>query len=352
MLSRLNLRKFRSIGFYIFAWSGFLLLYLFVRFLGREWVLPMQEVFGITCQFALLSGLSQGIYEVFVLSDDHFHRPLMESVIFRSLFHICMILCNLLIIYLLWKYAMGEDMFSFATRGEITALLETNELWAFLGFAFFSSHSITFIRSVNKKFGTRVFFNAVLGKSQEPTEEERVFMFIDLRSATTLAEDLGHFAYSSFLRDYFRLLSNCCMENGGEVYQFAGDGAILTWTTSSCRHRAKPLTCYRDLIFCFHNTRYRFERKYGTYPQFKVAFHVGRVIATEVGNFGSEMAYHGDALNTTARLQAMCNLLKKDALGSETFVRKMPSLEGFRAENQGSFQLKGKKGDLEVFCLE
>jgi len=252
----------------------------------------------------------------------------------------------------LWQNTESTEMLGHNTPKELAGILEQDELWAFVGFAFASSHAITFVRSVNKKFGSRVLLNALLGKYQDPTEEERVFMFIDLRSATTMAEDLGHFSYSAFLRDYFRLVSNCCVENSGEVYQFAGDGVILTWTISTCRKRAKPLNCYRDLIVCFRNTRHRFERKYGTYPQFKVAFHVGRVIATEVGNFGSEMAYHGDALNTTARLQAMCNLLKKEALASESFVRKMPTLEGFRAENQGSYQLKGKKGDLEVYCIE
>lgn len=352
MLSRLNLRKAKSIGFYVLAWIGVCLFYMYVRFFGGTLPMSIDVLVPAALQFAMLAGLSQGIYEVYVLDDDRFHRSVLESTVMRTLFNLSMVLSNCLIVVLLWAGQEYEEMIGQPAMETIHALLLEDEFWAFLLFCLVSTFLITFVRSINKKFGPRTFLNSLLGKYQDPKEEERIFLFLDLKSATTLAEDLGHFAYSAFLRDYFRLVSNCCIENQGEVYQFAGDGVILTWTMDSCRRRPRPLEFYHDLVICFRNTQRRFERKYGAYPHFKAAIHVGRVIGTEVGNFGSQLAFHGDALNTTARLQGLCNLLKKDLIASETLVRKMPSLAGFRTIPQGSFQLKGKNRDLDVYSIE
>lgn len=352
MLSRLNLRKAKSIGFYVLAWMLACLFYIYIRFFGNSVPLPLEVFLPAVIQYALLASLSQGIYEVFVLDDDRFHRSVLESTVMRTLFNLSMVFSNSLIVVLLWAGNANQEMIGEPALETIHTLLLEDEFWAFILYAFAATFLITFIRSINKKFGPRTFLNSLLGKYQESKEEERIFLFLDLKSATTLAEDLGHFSYSAFLRDYFRLVSNCCVENHGEVYQFAGDGVILTWTLDSCRKNPRPLEFYHDLVICFRNTQRKFERKYGAYPHFKAAIHVGRVIGTEVGNFGSQLAFHGDALNTTARLQGLCNLLRKDLLASETLVRKMPSFAGFRTIPQGSFQLKGKNRDLDVYSLE
>lgn len=351
MLSRLNWRKFKAILQYISGWFLVVTTYLFIRYTGQhseDWVALLLA----GGQFAILTGISHGIYEILVLGDDRYHRPMVEAVIMRSLFHLCMIGTNLLVLHLIWKQTLEGEMIAPGLHHEVISLIDRPDVWVAVGFAFISSYIITFIRSVHKKFGSRVLINTLLGKVQDPVEEERVFMFLDLKSATTLAEELGNFSYSSFLRDYFRLVSNCCAENRGEIYQFAGDGVIISWPIKSCRKIPHPMNCFHDLKDCFRRTRRKFEREYGHFPQFKAAMHVGRVIATEVGNFGSEMAYHGDTLNTTARLQSLCNLLKKDCLVTETFVRKMPHLGPFQLTEHGAFQLKGKNRDLEVFSIE
>jgi len=350
--SRLNQRKLKSVAFYLIGWllqCGF---FVVLRYSGRDLPIESSALYAGIMQFALLCGLSQGLYEVYVLSDNQFRRTRAATLVVRTLFYLSMIFANLLVIYLLWAQYNSRQMISERTLDEIKLFFNEPEIATFIVFAFCGASLLTFVRSILKKFGPRVLINSILGKFQDPLEEERVFMFIDLKSATTLGEVLGHIAYSSFLRDYFHLVSNICVENGGEIYQFAGDGVILTWSLSSCRRSPKPIICHRDLLICFQKTRSKFEQKYKSYPQFKSAIHVGRVVATEVGNFGSELAYHGDALNTTARLQSLCNLLKKDLLISETFLRKIPDLKEFKAVPEGSFQLRGKSRELEVYSID
>ena len=47
------------------------------------------------------------------------------------------------------------------------------------------------VLQVNDKYGPGVFRDFLLGKYFHPKREERIFMFMDLRSSTTIAEKLG-----------------------------------------------------------------------------------------------------------------------------------------------------------------
>ena len=126
---------------------------------------------------------------------------------------------------------------------------------------------------------------------------------------------------------------------------------ILTWLTQKCRRHPYPLYFLKDLVELFDKRKDYFKEKYQNAPVFKASVHSGRVIATEVGNFGSAIAYHGDILNSTARIQSLCNLLKKDFVVSDTFLKKMPHTHGFKVQAHGSFQMRGKDQDLDVYSL-
>ena len=57
----------------------------------------------------------------------------------------------------------------------------------------------------------------------ELLEEKRIFMFLDLRSSTFIAEKLGHKLYSEFIQDCFLDLE-VVRRHKAEIYQYVGDG--------------------------------------------------------------------------------------------------------------------------------
>ena len=57
---------------------------------------------------------------------------------------------------------------------------------------------------VNDKYGPGVFASFILGWYFHPKREERIFMFLDLRGATTIVEQLEERRYFNFLKDVFR----------------------------------------------------------------------------------------------------------------------------------------------------
>ena len=59
--------------------------------------------------------------------------------------------------------------------------------------------SALFILQVSDKFGQGVLISFLLGKYHRPKEDDRIFMFMDLKSSTAYAEKLGHIKYSQFI---------------------------------------------------------------------------------------------------------------------------------------------------------
>ncbi len=352
-LTRQTERKFRAVCYYAFSWIVCAVgISIFQDYSCTSHINVFDQLFML--QFALFMGFSHGIYDILILRDEMDCRPVWQAILIRSVYFVSAISANLILCILLQKVKAGEGLFNEDGFRSVLDLFKQTPFQVQLVEFFVVGYLITFIRSVHKKFGKRVFWNTLLGKSQSPTEEDLVFMFIDLKSSTTICEELGNVRYSSFMKDYYKLLSNCCEENHGEIYQFAGDGAYITWKIQNCKRKARPLDLYFDFKECLFRTQKKFMRRYGIVPDFKAAVHCGKVVATEVGNFGSEMAYHGDTLNTTARIQALCSRLGQDFLVTEDLFSHLPLPlpHGFLCSKAGSFELRGKKNAILIFSLQ
>ena len=353
ILTRQTERKFSAVCYYVLCWILAAIGISSISTYASEGTFDIGDML-MKLQFALFMGLSHGVYDILILKDEMDCRAVWKSLLIRSLYFVAAICSSKLLCILLFKVKAGEGIINEEGLGDVIASISDPAVQMQVLVFFLTAYLITFVRSVHKKFGTRVFWNTLLGKSQEPLEEDLVFMMIDLKNSTELAEELGHVKYSSFMKDYYKLLSNCCEENQGEIYQIAGDGAFLTWHTSACRHRARPVDCFYDFSVCLERIAPKFIRKYGKAPNFKAAAHCGRVITTEVGNFGSELAYHGDVLNTTSRIQSLCAKLGQEFLISEDLYAMLPRPlpHGYMSKKEGFFELRGKKHEILIFSLQ
>ena len=74
-------------------------------------------------------------------------------------------------------------------KSVVTQMTNIENLEGFL-FWLFILISTLVILQVNDKYGPGVFVSFLLGKYFQPRKEERIFMFLDLRSSTSIAEKL------------------------------------------------------------------------------------------------------------------------------------------------------------------
>lgn len=206
---------------------------------------------------------------------------------------------------------------------------------------------------INDKFGPGVFPDYLKGKYFHPKREERVFMFADIRDATTIAEKIGEEKYFSFLKDFFGHIAPAIQKTYGEVYQYVGDEVVITWKLGKGLKNANTVQCFFRMQKAVQKHKIYYLEKYGYLPEFKAGIHCGYVMVGELGKIKRDIAFSGDVLNTTARIQAQCNKKGVNILLSEEFACKnynLPANKKLKA--LGTEQLKGKKEEVALMTIE
>ena len=94
-----------------------------------------------------------------------------------------------------------------------------------------------------------------------------------------------------------------------------------------------------------------YERLYGFVPEFKAGGNIGEVTGVEVGEIKREIAFHGDVLNTAARIQALCNQYGAELLISEHLLKALPLCAEFTFNAIGTVQLRGRQAPVEVYAV-
>ncbi|HTE34187.1 MAG TPA: adenylate/guanylate cyclase domain-containing protein [Chryseolinea sp.] len=210
---------------------------------------------------------------------------------------------------------------------------------------------INFINQVNRKYGPGVLIPILLGRYRKPKEEERIFLFMDLKSSTSIAEALGHLKYSAFIRDSFMDINSVLAAYNAQIYQYAGDEIVITWTIEE---GMQDFSCIRFFFACeekFKQNAPGYMDAYGRVPEFKAGLHMGKVTAVEVGDIKRDIAYHGDTLNTAARIQSVCNTYNKKLLTSAYIWENTEVGRYYTMESLGAIELKGKSNRVEIASL-
>lgn len=208
-----------------------------------------------------------------------------------------------------------------------------------------------FIFLMNTKFGPGVFWKIITGKYRVPQAEERIFMFLDLNSSTTIAENLGEANYHSLLKDFFAHITNPIVNNYGEIYQYVGDEIIIGWTLSKGVRNNRCIQCFFEIKKEIEKNREYYHNTYGVVPTFKAGMHAGNVIAGEIGIFKRDITYSGDVLNTTSRIRSMCKELNVELIASYDLLQHLSPTSQFNVRELGSIELRGKKKKIELSSL-
>lgn len=205
---------------------------------------------------------------------------------------------------------------------------------------------------VSSKFGQDTFWNIIRGKYNTPKEEKRIFMFLDLNSSTTIAEQLGDETYHALLQDFFADITDPIVNNKGNIYQYVGDEVVVAWGIEEGIENAQCLRCFFDMKLSILKKKQKYMQRYGLIPSFKAGIHCGRVVAGEVGIIKRDITYSGDVLNTTSRIQNLCKELQVEVLASSDLVEELPLGNEYEASPMGSIRLRGKSREISLSTLK
>jgi len=212
--------------------------------------------------------------------------------------------------------------------------------------------STLFLLQVNDKFGPGILLKFLAGNYHHPKKEQRIFMFMDMRSSTSIAEKIGNEKYFNLLNDLFSDITDTIINNEGEIYQYVGDEIVISWSIKKGTRKANCLRCFSQIQEKLAYSRPIYEKKYKVIPEFKAGLHYGPVMAGEVGVIKKDIIYSGDVLNTTARIQEQCNQYSVDILISKETFDLISDTDGYKLIPLGSIELRGKKRkiDLNTIC--
>ncbi|MEZ4986330.1 MAG: adenylate/guanylate cyclase domain-containing protein [Saprospiraceae bacterium] len=202
---------------------------------------------------------------------------------------------------------------------------------------------------VNEKYGPGMFGKLLMGQYYRPKKEDRIFMFLDMKSSTAIAEDIGEEAYFNLLKDCFADMTGPILDNEGEIYQYVGDEVIVCWPLETGLKSGRCVQTFLDIRQKLRQMEAYYLEKYGVLPAFKAGFHAGQVMAGEIGVIKRDITYSGDVLNTTSRIQSKCNELGVDHLISGSLWQQLRphfSIEGERVSVEVALRGRNEKVDL------
>lgn len=290
----------------------------------------------------VLYGSVLGLADYYLDQQFFRQRPVGKIIVLKTILSAIM----LVVAFQLTRYVLF-DLFIATSFFNRAGVIINNQAWRYIFvllmiYYLVMTLFISFINQVNRKYGPGVLVPILLGRYRNPREEERIFLFMDLKSSTAIAEALGHLRYSTFIRDSFRDISQIIGLFDAEIYQYVGDEIVVSWRIDKDLDYMK---CIRFFFACeaeFERRSDYYIHHYNIMPQFKAGAHMGKVTAVEIGDIKRDIAYHGDPLNTAARIQSVCNEYHHTFLVSEYLFDHLEHPEQLTIERLGMIQFKGK----------
>lgn len=175
-------------------------------------------------------------------------------------------------------------------------------------------------------------------------ETEKAVMFADLRSFTSLSEQLKAGEIFTIINQYLNCTVPAIEAHGGYVVQYLGDGimALFPGGTTQAIHAAiamqhslhDSLNAQSDFP---HNLR------------MSIGIHEGPVALGIVGNETRwDASIIADVVNTSARIESMTRVLGGDILVSREFLDNSGQRDEFQIRELGAHQIRGRQAQLEL----
>ena len=345
------------ISLQVVGWVLAFLLFALVRFFGLGTVEEFRSLELSTLQHrelliravvvGVVVGVVLGLLDLWLSRTRLRRMPYGRLILVQSAIHVALFILVLAGVRAWGVAIQGEG---FDARELLSRVFSTN-LLVILLYTGLVSVLFSFIEQVSRKFGPGNLQKMLRGSYYRPREEQRIFMFLDLQSSTTHAERLGHVLYSRLIQDCFRDLG-VVLQNRAEVYQYVGDEAVLCWEMERGREDGNCLEAFFRFEEEIWSRADHYRELYGFVPTFKAGLNSGLVTVAEVGEIKREIAFHGDVLNTAARIQSKCNELERKLLISAYLKDELGETPAFRFEPMGTVSLRGRAQSVAIYAVE
>ncbi|MEO7214581.1 MAG: adenylate/guanylate cyclase domain-containing protein [Mucilaginibacter sp.] len=299
----------------------------------------------------LMMGLLTRILEIGYFSKWFIKNSFTKKIIFKSLIYLVIVIVFLVIITFI-NTLYTDNVYSIKSLALPAWAFFTD--YAVIGIMVYIASIIVITQlyaEFSQSIGVGTLSDFFLGTYHHPVEEERIFMFLDMKSSTTIAENLGHVRYFQMLRAYFFDLSVAVIDYAGSIYQYAGDEMIISWKLKDGLKNSNSIECFFAMKRALDLQAEKYNGQFGLLPGFKAGLHYGMVTAGEIGSLKKEIIFTGDVLNTSARIQGLCNHYHADLLVSEDLAKILQLPDKYEMRSVGENLLKGRIKTMKIFAI-
>ncbi|MEL6672605.1 MAG: adenylate/guanylate cyclase domain-containing protein [Bacteroidota bacterium] len=318
------------------------------------WNFPFVWHLYVICGLTALSmGFFTGLLDHFLFRTRLRRQPFLIVLFVRTIAYILVISLSILLIFGIY-YAILDQITVQMIREEVLDWVFRGNFWQAVVYAFSILLIVQFLTLVSRVLGPNVLFNYLMGRYHQPQEEERIFMFLDLKGSTMIAEQIGPLLWHQFLNDFFFDIAGPVRRSRGEIYQYVGDEVVISWPKKVGLRNLNCIHCFFWLYNRFEKEKLKdkYKKKYGYEPVFKAGYHIGKIIVGEIGDYKRDIVFHGDTINTASRIQVECNHYRRRLLLSHTLLEQLDLGEEYKAEYLTKILLRGKQEEIELYSLD
>ena len=308
---------------------------------------PIAIINGMS--IGLIGGFFVSLFELYIFNPHNRKLSFWLIVLLKTLFYLALLVFLIVVIMGFneslyynegfWEHIQGTRFQKFLYQDDFKVIV----LYGLILIGI-----IIFLRHMSRKMGQGILLNFITGKYHEPREEERIFMFLDLKSSTNIAESLGAIQTYQLINDFFHDITKCILITKGEIYRYVGDEVVVTWSIKNGLTNANCIRTYFYIKDEIDRLKERYLDKYNLVPDFTASFHIGKVIRGEIGDVKSQIVFHGEPLYTTAQVEKQCGKLKKDILVTADLIKRISLPLIYGSKQVGRLK---SDSDLELYTI-
>jgi class 3 adenylate cyclase len=228
----------------------------------------------------------------------------------------------------------------------------SRDLPRIVGIGFSASLLIGAIFEFRRLVGGRVLGSFLLGTYHRPKREQRIVMFLDIRSSTALAERMGEVLVHDLITQFFFDIDEPIADYGGEVHAYVGDAVIITWPlTDDPERNARAVRYFFAAEDKMAELLPAYEQEFGVAPRFSAGAHAGPVVISECGDAKRQIAYFGDTMNVAARLCDHCKAAEEALLVSADLLHAASVPPGLAVGIGTNIALRGRQMPVQAHAM-
>lgn len=227
------------------------------------------------------------------------------------------------------------------------------------------SFVVNFMFWIAQTLGPGVLPNFLGGRYHQPRQETRLFLFIDMRGSSAIAERIGDLDFLRLLNLFMTDIGDVVHRYGGRVHKYVGDEVIATWikpdhddAQDKKNGQAGKPGWAEGAIQAVYAARDRlaqqaglYQRLFGLVPEFRAVLHAGPVVVGEMGEIKREIALLGDTINTTAKLEQLAKARPYDIVASQAALEAIGDISGLDILPMGPQVIPGKRQEIVTYAI-